>query len=508
MNTNLQSPLNADSFKKLSSRLTVLIFICLLSMKTTGQTVPVGSGSYSTSLPSGAVGPQNFTGANVFPKVSAGFNQPVQTNDFWSSLIYSFFNSPYSNILYAQPLNFKAVSTGLEIGYTTDHIFVANDFLYPYARHLTVGVSGLSASQTLTHHYGDWTVTALWDDGTVSMEATLGHGLPYAFFKITGGNAVITTAETPNIWFFQNEVIGITINGKHYGIFAPTGSSWSGSSTFQSSLNGKDYLSVALLPDNNPATLELFRSHAYAFVTNSIVEWQYNEITAELTSTYSYETVLKDSSATNVNETLTALYHHQWLNTSDPLLNYSYQSPRGEMKLYEGNSFTTNLKFHGVLPALPDEGNYNRSVLLNHLQDVAGETLPVGPTYENGKAMARFSNLVHIADQLGAITERDHFLNEIKNRLEDWFTVGGAQEYSYNDNWDVLTGYPSGFGADNQINDHHFHASYAIMSAATIAQYDSAWAAQDNWGGMVNILIKDADNWERNDTQFPLFKNL
>jgi endoglucanase Acf2 len=41
------------------------------------------------------------------------------------------------------------------------------------------------------------------------------------------------------------------------------------------------------------------------------------------------------------------------------------------------------------------------------------------------------------------------------------------------------------------------------VSAATIAQYDSAWAAQNNWGAMINLLIKDSNNWERNDFQFP-----
>ena len=70
---------------------------------------------------------------------------------------------------------------------------------------------------------------------------------------------------------------------------------------------------------------------------------------------------------------------------------------------------------------------------------------------------------MNIADQLGADAERDYFLSQLKNRLEEWLTAGGGeQEYSYNDEWDVLTGYPSGFGADNQINDHHFHSSYAI----------------------------------------------
>lgn len=506
MNNNLQT-LNETVFLKISYAFaSVMLILCVLTNISTGQPVTVGSGSYSTTLPSGAVGPQNFNGANAIPKVSSTFSQPIQTNDFWSSLIYPFFNSPYSNILYAHPLNFKAVAAGLEIGYTEDHIFVANDFLYPYSAQLTVSVSGLNAAQAVTNHYGDWTVNALWEHGQIRMEATIGHGLPYGFFRITGGDAVITPAQTPTIWFNQGAVLGITVQGKHYGIFAPTGSTWSVSGTLRSSLNDKDYLSVALLPDSSPATLELFRSHAYSFVNNSIVDWQYDESTAELISTYSYETVLMDNDPSNVDETLTALYRHQWLNTSDPLTNYTYKSPRGEMRLFEGSSFTTKLKFTGVLPSLPDRGDYNRAELLNFVQSVVPETLPAGPTYENGKAMARLSHLVHIADQLGATAERDNFLAKIKSRLEEWFTAGGQQEYSYNETWDVLTGYPSGYGADNQINDHHFHASYAIMSAATIALYDSSWAALENWGGLVNLLIKDSDNWDRTDTQFPFLR--
>jgi endoglucanase Acf2/PKD repeat protein len=503
--SNSQNLAHEDGQRTLMAiSLILMLFICSGSLR--AQSVTVGNGSYSTSLPSGAVGPRTFSGANATPKISASFNQPVQTNDFWSSLIYPFFGDAHSNKLYAHPLNFKATSSGLEMGYTTEHLYAANDFLYPYVPHLTVGVVGLSASQTTTQAYGDWTVTARWDDGPVTMEATLGHGLPYAFFKINGGNASITSASTPTIWYNQNEVLALTIAGKHYGIFAPTGSSWTGTSTFQSDLNGHDYLSVALLPDTNPETLELFRSHAYAFVTNSYLSWNYDEPNSIMTSTYHYETMLMDSSENNVDATLTALYRHQWLNTSEPLTPYSYDSPRGQMKLFDGSTFSTEMTFHGILPALPDLGDYNRVQLLNHVQDVASETLPVGPSYENGKAMARFAHLVHIADQLGAVAERDHFLSEMKIRLEDWFTAGGAQEYSYNDNWDVLTGYPSGYGADDQINDHHFHAAYAIMSAAAIAQFDSAWASQENWGGMVNLLIKDANNWDRTDEQFPFLR--
>ena len=71
------------------------------------QTVQVGAGSYSTTLPSGGVGPQNSSGASVVPKVSATFQKPAQTNDYWSSLIYPFYGDAFSNCIYAHPMNYK-----------------------------------------------------------------------------------------------------------------------------------------------------------------------------------------------------------------------------------------------------------------------------------------------------------------------------------------------------------------------------------------------------------------
>ena len=490
-----------------------LFFFVIFQPDSNAQQVSVGAGSYSTTLPSGAVGPQNSSGQSILPKVSDSFTQRVQTNDWWSSLIFPFFGNPHSGKLIAHPLSMQAVAEGLQLNYTSQHVFATaapgTDYLYPYYPdgQLTVGVAALNASETTTHAYDDWTVTAEWVDGDKSMLATLGHGLPFVYFEISGGDAVINFNGNPTVWYNEGGVLGVTIQGRHYGIFAPTGSSWNSGNTYTTDLNGKDYLSVALLPDNSETTLNEFKVRAYAFVTSTQVDWQYNEATSTLTSIYNYETVLKDSAFGNVNETVSALYRHQWLNVNEVLTNHTYVSPRGEMKVFYGNSFSTTLKFQGVLPALPNEGDYNPEVLKGLVADVATESLNAGPSYENGKAMARFANLIHIADQLGQITERDFFLNALKTRLEDWFTAGGTQEYSYNDDWDVLTGYPSGYGADTQINDHHFHSSYAIVSAATIAQYDPAWAAQEQWGGMVNMLVRDANNWNRNDPLLPFLRS-
>ncbi len=482
-----------------------IVAVCLLFISEVGaQTVDVGSGSYTTQLPSGAVGPQNAQGQNAIPKVSPSFDSKIQSNDFWSSLIFPFSGLAHSNVLFAHPLTAKAVAAGLEIGYTDTPVFAAADYLYPFTAQLTVGVLGMNASQTTTRDYGDWTVTAEWTHGATSMLATLGHGLPYTFFRLSGGDARIQTAQTPTIWHNQNGTLGLTIAGKHYGVFAPTGSVWSGSSTLISDLNGGSYLSIALLPDADPSTMALFAQHAFAFVTDTRVEWDYDQATSDVVTTFSFETEVMEGSE---HRTLSALYRHQWLATSAPLLEHRYASPRGAMALVTGNEFETRHRFAGVLPALPNQGDYNPTQLKALVDEAAIESLTPSDTYYSGKRMARFANLVHIADQMGAMDARDHFLQEVKAQLQDWFTAGGTLQYAYLDAWDVLTGYPSSFGADNQINDHHFHASYAIASAATIARYDSLWATQDQWGGMVNLLIRDANSWDRNDQMFPFLRS-
>jgi endoglucanase Acf2 len=489
----------------------VIIAVMTSSVTMTAQTVAIGKGSYGTVLPPGTVGPRTSAGAVAVPKVSAAFHQPVQTSDFWSSLIFPYFGNPHSNNMFAHPLNYRAINNGMMIGHTPTPVFAAADYLFPFSQQLTVGVAGLNAPKTVTEEYGDWTVTALWDDGSRTVRATIGHGLPFAFFTITGGNASIASSLNPTIWYNQKGVVGVTVDGRHYGIFGPDSSVWTGTTTLLSSLNGKNYFSVALLPDNSLTTLEFFRTHAYAFVTGSRVSWQYNETSAVLTSTYSYTTDLKESGNGNLNQTLTALYRHQWLNTSAPVTNFVYPSVAGTMKVHDGNQFTTELIFEGVLPALPDQGDYNPSDLTAMINAVATEILPDSGnfrgTYWNGKLIARFAHLVNIADQRGAVSARDHFLTEIKKRLEDWLTAGGKQQYIYNTEWKTLTGYPSEFGADNQINDHNFHSGYSIMGAAIVAQYDSIWAAQANWGGMVDLLIRDGNNYDRNDTRFPFLRS-
>ncbi|MFJ8082886.1 glycosyl hydrolase [Streptomyces sp. NPDC096205] len=473
----------------------------------TAATVPVGAGSYSDTRPSGTTGPTNNTGAPVTPKVTqAAQGKPVPTNDWWSSLAFQRYgDNPYSTPMYGHPLTYQAVSGGLEVGYPTSPAVVGEGRQYEYAhkRDLTLGLSGLNSPDAKADAWSDWTVTPYWSDGTRTLRTTIGHGLPFVYAQGSGGNAQITTASTPTVFSDQGNVVGITVGGHHYALFAPTGTDWNISgTTITAGLGGKDYFSLAVLPSTD--ALATFRKYAFSFVTGSQVDWSTSGDT--VSATYRLTTEAKEGTERG---TLQALYRHQWLHTTDALTAYTYVSPRGTMKVRESASFTTRQKAAPVLPALPRTSAVDTSRLRAYLSEVANSSDPFSgatDTYWTGKALGKLAQLVPLADQIGETAVRDKLIGLLKGRLQEWFTAGGASEFSYDTNWKTLIGYPASYGSDAELNDHHFHYGYYVYAAAIVAQYDASWAADSAWGGMVKALIRDAANPSRTDSAFPFLR--
>ncbi|MFI8286928.1 glycosyl hydrolase [Streptomyces albidoflavus] len=470
-------------------------------------TVPVGAGSYSDTRPPGTTGPTTNTGAPVTPKVTeAAKDKPVPTNDWWSSLAFQRYDdNPYSTPMYGHPLTYQAVSGGLELGYPTSPTVVGEGRQYEYAHKadLTLGLSGLNSPDTKADDWSDWTVTPYWSDGHRTLRTTIGHGMPFVYAEGEGGDARITTAGTPDVFADDGNVVGITVAGHHYALFAPTGSDWNVSGTdITAGLGDKDYFSVAVLPSTD--ALETYRKYAFSFVTGSQVDW--NSSGGTVGATYELTTEAKEGTERG---TLQALYRHQWMHTTDALTPYTYVSPRGTMKVREGTSFTTSQKAAPVLPGLPGNDAVDTDRLRGYLAEVADSSDPfsgASDTYWTGKALGKLAQLVPLADQIGETATRDKLVGLLQDRLEEWFTAGGASEFSYDTDWKTLTGYPASYGSDSELNDHHFHYGYYVYAAAIVAQYDADWAADSAWGGMVKTLIRDTANPSRTDDAFPFLR--
>jgi endoglucanase Acf2 len=465
-------------------------------------TVTVGAGSYTTTLPAGQTGPQgmiyktsNVTGA-------------MPTNDWWSSLAWK----AYSDVMFPHPLAVQAKADGLGIGYPVQS--ASSDAMFgAYVNDFTLGHSAQSSfPDARVDAYSDWTVSMLFSSGG-TMRVTTGHGLPFIYSTYSGGTPKLIFSTVPTVWSgsASSSVLGVTVNGHHYGLFGPTGSTWSGigSATLTNSLGGKTYFSVAVLPDNTAATLAAFTQYAYSFVTNTTTSYSYQASTSQVCTTYTVTTQAMEGTQSG---TIMALYPHQWKNTTQSLLPYTYSSIRGTMKTLSGSSFMTKMKYQGILPFLPAVGSYNGTTLNNYIEAVRTEpnhTVNGTDTYWLGKYLGRIANLLPIAQQAGNTAAVSNFESYLETTLANNLTAGTKTNnlFYYDGNWGTLIGYPASYGSNDQLNDHHFHYGYWVRAAAEVARNNPGWASTANYGGMVNLLIKDFANWERTDTSFPYLRN-
>ncbi len=479
-----------------------------------GPIVRVGRGGYTTVLPAGQYGPR----PGVFK--TERLTGAVPTNKWWSSVLWTTYSQP----MYPHPLTARCVPTGLEIGYPQKTIEYEPDgdvdVLMEHRADLEVGGEGFKPRDARVDGYSDWAVDIEMADGERSITATLAHGSPFAFFTFRGLKPVVAFAAEPEVWHGDggSQWLGVTVNGNAYGLFAPRGSTWAGLGTRTITCNPAgeaDYLSVAVLPDGSEETLEYYARHAYAFITDTRVEWAYDQASGEVTTTFTVSTTPREG---NEVRTIMALYPHQWRgNAALALLPMTYRSIRGTMKVIEGNTFSTRYTFNGILPWLPDCGACDRDKLATYVRKVASERdhirLGLGSTrlntYVVGKNLGRLANILPIAEQIGDDAACASFLSAITRTLEDWFAASPDKTedvFYYDEDLGTLIGYNAGYGSHTDLNDHHFHYGYFLFAAAAVALRDPAWAADDGWGGMVKELIRDVANWDRADPRYPFLR--
>ncbi|MEO9801743.1 MAG: glycosyl hydrolase [Reichenbachiella sp.] len=479
-----------------------------------GQTVSVGSGSYTTTFPG-----VDAAGRNTFPSGTPQLSgiaatKPVPTNDWWSDLM----KSDHGGKAFSYPLSFKSMSNGLVINYTIPLGSGPTDYREPISdvNAIVVGTDGLNASLSTPSNHSDWSVTMNWND---DFNATMNIGSPFVYFeKNTGAAAKVSVNfNATGVSVDGNKLVVVdNMNNSNYVVFGPSGSTWSGSGgVYTSTLNGNNYWSMALLPfgvDINAAIAEL-EPYAYVFPGNTEVDWNYNESTGSVSTTFTVTPDVKEGINSSI---LQGLLPHQWdrLAAASPLPNGpTYPSVRGTIKTLASNTFIVENTFSGILPTLPDLGKYSNGfdpgALASKISQIKNDGLPEWTdSYNQGQDMNRLIQAARIADQMGDTETRDLMVSTVQTRLEDWLTYESGEVaflFYYNSDWKSLLGYPAGHRQDENLNDHHFHWGYFIHAAAAIEQFNPGWAEQ--WGDMINLLARDATNPSRNDSMFPFLRN-
>ncbi|WP_286806005.1 MULTISPECIES: glycosyl hydrolase [unclassified Marinimicrobium] len=537
----------------------------------TESAVSVGAGSYLSEWDSrvDAAIPDNRDVQQTQHITSNLEGQPIPTNDWWSSLVWAGVNEPWldwgtrgsHNVSYAHPFALKAQRNGMRLYspnksdyWTADYAFVGAMpdpveewvdgtptplFDTVYFKDLDFVLGNSAADDNLNakvHDFSDWFVTTRMEAPGASMDLTFGHGSPYVFAHYETGNPTLefsTDSTAPDaavaqVWAGSENtpVLGFTVEGRHYAAFAPEGTSWEGlgTATITANLPQTDrYFSVAALPD--PDALALFERYAYNHVTHSEVSWDYRQNESAVVTTYQVET--ENHVESEAPGTLFGLYPHQWRKLADGVTftGDAYYTPRGDMKLAEGNGFTTRARFQGVIPELPRlESEADLERLSGLVESVRRETFTHRDTYYTGKRLGKLATLVPLARQSGNTDAGEQFLDELKWRLEGWLKADVIDDlepspfaknlFYYNDHWGTMLGIDASFGSIDQLNDHHFHYGYFVRAAAEIARVEPEWASPAQFGGMVELLIRDYANWERpgqsstpEGAMFPFLRN-
>jgi endoglucanase Acf2 len=485
----------------------IILICCFLSINIYAQNVTVGNGGYTTSFPG-----TDSAGRNAYPSGSPqlsgnAIGKPVPTNDWWSKLI----KENHADNLFNYPMTLRTTNQGLIVSHVPWGVIGDS-------APIEIGLTGLTTNKTTVSDYSDWTVTMNWNDGSHNLNATSGIGMPFLYFS-KGSSDVVEITINSGTATISDEVLLIenASNTKDFVFYAPTGSSWSqNGSVFSSSLNGQNYWSMAMLPENtlNTSTLvNQFKQYAYVFPTNTTTSWDYNEANAKITTTFNVTTEIKEGTNTTM---LLGLLPHQWNNLSPDSStpnDFTYDVVRGKLKTLDGNSFVVENTFKGILPTLPYLANYSEGFspaeMDQKISQIENDGLATWTdSYNEGQMMNRMIQTARIADQTGDFEARDKMIATIKERLEDWLKAESGEVafiFYYNNTWSTMIGYPAGHGQDNNINDHHFHWGYFIHAASFMEQFEPGWS--DDWGEMINLLIRDAASYDRDDQDFPFLRN-
>ncbi len=482
----------------------------------------------------------------------------VPTNDWASSVVFD----KYSESLYAHPLAYRAASNGMQMAApavtsTTSYVDgepMVESLLKDETVELVVGGNNFSAKDAKVDKTTDWTYDILMENNasTSSIMATIGKGTPYAYYNFKNVEPTISLgAGGTDLAIYKNStssnILGVSLKNKkdgkthYYLISAPSGTTWvnAGGKLTAKMPAGKNYMSVAILPDGSDNAFELYKKYAFNFITDTKVEWKYLSNSSKVVTKYNVSTKNMETGA-NGGDTIIALYPHQWRYTNSKFTGYTYETIRGTMKTVVGTNYSTTMQYNGILSSLPvtkDEETVGK------IKDQLGYLYSYRKSKDNpkwicflegqyggydtywvGKNLNTLSDAIWLADQFkdnDMKTMTNDMVEGVENYLKFWFDPYRAyidgqhvDDYFYYDKeYGTLIGYPTSYDSDKQVNDHHFHYGYWIKAAAAVAMKDPQWAKE--WGGMVYEMIgdiananRDGSSYNRNsETKYPFLRN-
>ena len=464
---------------------------------------------------------------------------PTPTHKWWGSIPFlgemEIGNPAKAAYITPDPFTARISNAGARIMSIPGGLGLTGDgFLYqvpdPFSEvfdGLAVGNTSSSNLDAFLKDYSDGSVTVQWmAAGQPVMEATFVHGSPYVYFKAYQGDLVIRTLRTDGpekgTYYAQGNSLGVwTDVAGNRNNFLITGegttqfSNAGGNAITVSNATGE--LTLAYLPDAGGSVpsntvAALFASRARAVVQQVDIGYSVDRSNNTVTVNHAY----RDAGGALV-ETLAGMHPLHWKNSSQPTTGYQVRSARGIIKYTQASQYSYSLPFVGVLPYLPSSvGNFDQATLENLVTEFVSSDPTTWntatDTYWAGKNYGKVAELAAIARSIGMTTEANQLVAWLKAELSDWFaadtngTLDTVKYFVYDDDWNTILGLQEAYGSHQQLNDHHFHYGYFVRAAAEVCRVDASWCGSDQYGPMVELLIRDYAA-AKDDPMFPYLRN-
>jgi endoglucanase Acf2 len=486
----------------------------------------------STGIPTGTPTPR-------YPQLTGpAANSPTPTHKWWGSVPFlgemTIGDPNDAAYITPDPMTARVTDRGFRVmGIPSGLASTGDGFMYsipdPFEEvfdGVAIGNTSFAAMEAYLKDHSDGSVTVEWQSGGQAvMEATFVHGSPYVYVKAYQGELVIRTLRADGgekgTFYQQGDSLGVwtSVAGNHNN-FLVTGE---GSTTFGNVAgneitvsNAAKELTLTYLPQTAGTPAGAMTSFFEAMARNVVaavdIDFSVDRSTNNVTVSHTY----RDSLGATI-ETIAGLHPLHWKNSEQATSSYKVRSARGTIKFSQTDGFSYELPSVGVLPALPTfDGSFDQAIL----EDLVTEFVSKGSatwndrtdTYWAGKNYGKVAELIAIADAIGMDAEAAQLLSWLKSELADWFTAetNGSLDvmkyFVYDDEWNTLLGMEESFASHQQLNDHHFHYGYFVRAAAEICRMDIAWCGADQYGPMIELLIRDYAGGA-NDPLFPYLRN-
>ncbi len=492
----------------------------------------ISSCNAATRIPSGTPTPMH-------PQLTgAALDRPVPTHKWWGSIPFvgEMTVGDFNEAAYITPDPIRARISdkgarvnGIPGGFKVIGNFPRYDGPEPFQEvfeGVAIANSAYADLNAYLKDHSDGSVTVQWKSGDQAvMDATFVHGSPYVYFKAYVGDLLLRTQEADGgakgTFYSQDNSLGVwtDIAGirNNFLVVGEGATTFSNSTSSEITIsNATKELTLVYLPTLNGVPSDsmsgYFAAKARNVVASVAIDYSVDRSTNTVTVSHDYT----DAQGAAV-DTIVGMHPLHWKNSSQITSDYKIRSARGVVKFANTSQFDYQLPYVGVLPSLPSiNGSFDQATLeglvTNFVALGASNWINSTDTYWSGKAYSKVAEVAAIADSIGMQDEATQLIDWLKNELSDWFSADTNGDFdvfkyfAYDDEWNTLLGLEEAYGSHQRLADHHFHYGYFVRAASEICRVDAAWCGDDQYGPVIEMLIRDYAGG-RDDELFPYLRN-